>query len=1383
MARDKSSDEPILPGVNPAVEDHATPADSPPFPIVVAGASAGGLEAFNELLKALPVDTGMAFVLIQHLAPDHESLLPDILGRATAMPVTQVANNTDVKPNHVYVIPPGKSMVISHGLLQLAPRTEQRGQARPIDHFMRSLAEEHGHKAIGIVLSGTANDGTLGLEEIKAGGGITFAQDNTAEHTGMPRSAIASGAVDFVLPPDEIARELGRIARHPYIGQVDADDPSIANAPAMGRILDSLRRGTGVDFGNYKRNTLYRRITRRMVLQKLETLAAYYEFMKENAREIDALYQDVLIGVTSFFRNPEAYEALKTSVFPKLTEGRNRHEQVRVWALGCSTGEEAYSLAMTFMEYAESSGRRVGMQIFATDLNAAGIEHARTGMYPKGITQDVSPERLRRFFVEVDGRYRICKPIRDMCIFARQNALADPPFSRLDLVACRNMLIYLDPKLQRHLIPLLHYSLRGEGFLWLGGSETIGSYRDLFDLVDTKNKIYAKKAGAPNHVVLPATGKRWDGVARESAETRALAEAASAPDPQREADRILLNRYAPPGVVVNDQFDIVQFRGDTSGFLAPAPGKASLNILKMLREGLMVAVRGALQRAKRDGLPVREEGLHAKSNGQSREVDVVVIPLRGAGSAVGSMLVLFEEPAVSVEGRMRQMDEMTRSTAEQAAREPDPNRESKEVARLKQELSATRDYLQSVIEQQEAANEELQSANEEVQSANEELQSINEEVETSKEEIQSANEELSTVNDELQNRNRELSTSNNDLTNLLSSVQIAIVMLGPDLRIRRFTPPAEKLLNLIPADLGRPIGDMKLKVDVPDLEALVLEVIETISTREREVQDVQGRWYSLRIRPYRTLENKIDGAVILFVDIDRVKKAEQSVRESEARFELLANNAPVLIWVNDLAGPRFVNRAYEEFVGATESEIRHAEPGRYIHLDDAGGYLVQYEEALRAAKPFEARARLRRADGEYRWMKSVALPRIVDGTVVGFVGCTFDITDMKEAESALIELDRGKNEFLAMLAHELRNPLSGVHNAARMLAHTQDASVIGQARGIIDRQTSHMVRMVNDLLDISRITHGKIQLDLEPVDLAAVVRGSVDSTAPEREAHRQSITVDVPVEPVWIRGDAMRLDQVISNLLNNASKFTRGDGHIWVSLQRELGSRPRREAWATLRVRDDGMGIDPALLPRIFDLFVQADRFPERARTGIGLGLTLARRLVELHAGTIEARSDGQAAGSEFVVRIPLLPKGEIPERTGGRPARRAAPSPRRILIVDDNRDAAESLGLVFTLAGHTVKVVHEGGAAFPAASEFRPDAILLDIGLPDMDGYRVARALRENGTTRDTLIVATTGYGRMEDVRKSREAGIDEHMTKPVDPDRLMDYIERGRPDPSAAD
>ena len=872
-------DDPVLPAVNPVVDDHLTPSDSLPFPIVAIGASAGGLEAFTTLLNALPLNTGMAFVVIQHLSPTHESLLCDILMRSTALPVAQVADKMPVQQDHVYVIPPGKNLVFGQGLLQLAPRSEIRGQQRPIDHFMRSLAEEHGHKSIGVVLSGTANDGSLGVQEIKAAGGITFAQDGTAEQEGMPRSAIATGAIDFILPPEEIAKELERIARHPYVSPPGAIS---LNENAMQRIFAMLRHVTGVDFDAYKRNTLNRRIARRMVLHRLERLQDYVHFIQENPGEVDALFQDVLINVTSFFRNPDAYEVLKKTVFPKLTENRARQDQVRIWALGCSTGEEAYSLAIAFAEFLESSGRTVEAQIFATDLNGAAIDKARAGIYPKGIAQDVSPERLRRYFVEADGSYRITKLIRDMCVFARQNVLSDPPFSRLDLVACRNLLIYLDPPHQQRVIPMLHYALRNHGYLFLGGSETIGSFRELFEVLDTKSKIYEKKSAA-NQAYIPTTAIRRERHTRVAAQIPLLPRESESTELLREAERLLISRYAPPAAVLNDQLDILQFRGDTGPFLTPAPGRATHNILKMLREGLMVGVRNALSLARKENIPVRTRDLRVRSNGGWRDVDVEVIPvksreLRGAASYI----VVFEEPAAAINARARLLHDEAVAESERSMDYRDEWSEGKEVKRLSQELAATREYLQSVIEQQEAANEELQSANEEVQSSNEELQSINEELETSKEEIQSSNEELATVNDELQNRNLQLSQSNNDLTNLLASVQLAIVMLGPDLRIRRFTPAAEKLFNLIPGDIGRSLSDIKLNIITEELEQLVLEVIENVVIREREVQDRNGRWYSMRLRPYKTLENRINGAVIVMVDIDDHKRAKQAARENDA---------------------------------------------------------------------------------------------------------------------------------------------------------------------------------------------------------------------------------------------------------------------------------------------------------------------------------------------------------------------------------------------------------------------------------------------------------------------------------------------------------------------
>src|SRR4051812_13198332 len=777
-----------------------------PFPVVCIGASAGGLEAFTQLLGALPANTGMAFVLVSHLSPSHASHLAEILARATRMPVTEVKDGAKVQPNRVYVIPPDSVMIIAEGSLQLSPRRPVDGRHHPIDLFLESLAREQRHKSIAVILSGTGSDGALGTSEVKAAGGITFAQDESAAYEGMPRSAMMAGNVDFRLPPAEIAHELGKIARHAYVGALDAPE-QIAAGGQTSKVLHLLHQTTGVDFTNYKAPTLQRRIARRMALQKTNSLADYTEFLRGHPAEIEALFQDILINVTSFFRDAETFELMKTELFPRMTAEHSPSDPIRMWVVGCSTGEEAYSLAIVFSEFMEREGRAWPVQIFATDLNGSGVERARGGIYPKSIAEHVSPERLRRYFYELDGKYRVAKAIRDICVFAKHNVLEDPPFSRMDLLSCRNMLIYLEPVLQQQLLSSLHYALQPSGVLLLGGSDSPGALGTLFEALDPKHRFYTKK---PGDVRRPAP------VVPRSIDRRPLLPAVATRDlrlgdaVQREAARILLSRYPPAGVLVPPDLDIVQFRGDTSAYLAPASGRASLSLLKMLREGLLVPVRGALAQAKREGEGVRTNGVRVKTSDGHRHVDVEVVPIAGSQETVDGFLVLFHDstsqPAIET---------LAVTEAESV----------QETARLKQELTSTQEYLQSVIEQQEAANEELQSANEEVQSANEELQSINEEIETSKEEIQSSNEELATVNDELQNRNMELSQSNNDFTNLLSSVQIAIVMLGPDLRIRRFTPAAEKLLNLIPSDAGRPIADIKMNLGTDDIEQTLLEVI------------------------------------------------------------------------------------------------------------------------------------------------------------------------------------------------------------------------------------------------------------------------------------------------------------------------------------------------------------------------------------------------------------------------------------------------------------------------------------------------------------------------------------------------------------------------------
>ncbi|HJS90767.1 MAG TPA: chemotaxis protein CheB [Steroidobacteraceae bacterium] len=597
-----------------------------PTAIVGVGASAGGIEAFTALLKEMPSGTGLAFVFVQHLAPTHTSMLAEILQRATPMRVLEVHDEPVVERNCVYVIPPARVMTIKSGRLALTPR----GQAphHPVDDFFESLAATQGHRAIGVVLSGTASDGTAGLAAIKAAGGITIAQDSSAHYDGMPRSAVASGHVDFVLPPAGIARELARIARHPYVIEAAEEGTRrAADLDQIDQILTVLRQGTGVDFSQYKSNTLHRRIRRRMALLKMAGAAEYARFLKSNPSEVEALYQDILISVTTFFRNPEAFETLKSKVFPRLLKDRSRQDPIRVWVLGCASGEEAYSLAIALTEYIADSGGAVPMMVYATDLNNIGIEKARAGLYPKSIAGDISPERLRRFFVEVDGGYRVAKSIRDVCIFARHNVLGDPPFSRMDLISCRNVMIYMEAGLQKKLLPLLHYALKPSGILFLGPSETIGASRDLFELEDAKSKIYSKKAIAPRLDYGFPLGPYTPSSVESRSESAREAAREHVPDAQREADRILLARYLPPGVLINENHEVLQFRGDTGRYLTPAPGKASLNLLKMAREGLLVSLRALLQRARREETVVREEGVRIKTNGGYTDVALAVIPL------------------------------------------------------------------------------------------------------------------------------------------------------------------------------------------------------------------------------------------------------------------------------------------------------------------------------------------------------------------------------------------------------------------------------------------------------------------------------------------------------------------------------------------------------------------------------------------------------------------------------------------------------------------------------------------------------------------------------------------------------------------------------------
>ncbi len=876
------------------------------FAVVAIGASAGGLEAFTQLLHALPDNTGMAFVCIQHLDPTHHSMLSELLAKATSIPVIEAKNGTEVKPNHVYVIPPNVNMGILQRRLQLTPRTEGPGLHTPVDFFMRSLAQARNSRSIGVVLSGTASDGTRGLAAIKAEGGITFAQDEkSAKYSGMPHSAIASGCVDFILPPDKIGRELARISGHPYLildrahAQTSDFEKPLASDENFERIFALLRKRGGINFSQYKPGTVQRRTLRRMAIHRLDHVRDYLKYLEKNPQEIENLSRDLLIPVTSFFRDPKAFEVLKTKVFPVIVKDKTNEGTIRIWTPGCSTGEETYSLAMILLEFLGDKASSFELQLFGTDVNEEGIEQARAGIYPQRIAQEVSPERLRRFFTKVEEGYRVSKSVRDLCVFAKQNLVEDPPFSHMNVVACRNLLIYLGPELQRRVLPILHYALRPSGFLFLGNSENVASFPDLFAPVDKKHSIYIKKAVA-SRLHYGFSANRYP---RETAIIARATDQIEAPlglDQQHEADRIVLKNYAPPGVVIDENMEVLQFRGAIGPYIELVPGRASLHLLKIARREFVAELRAAVNRAKKNHVTVKRKSVELRRNGQPGSVNISVEPL-GSSKENPQYLILFERalppvlPPVRTGGKLRGFGQTAKN----------------ELAQLRRELATAEEHLRALLESKEASDEEFQSANEEILSANEELQSTNEELETSKEELQSANEELNTLNDELQSRNLEVDRANSDLNNVLTSTNLPVVMVDRGLRIRRLTGASTRTLKVLPSDMGRLITDINPGFDLPNFGQLITGVIDTLIPRELELQDTEDHWYSLQIRPYRTTDDKIDGAVIVLSDIDEAKKASERLRRSKQFVEdtLETVREPLLVLDEDLK-VRYVNSSF-----------------------------------------------------------------------------------------------------------------------------------------------------------------------------------------------------------------------------------------------------------------------------------------------------------------------------------------------------------------------------------------------------------------------------------------------------------------------------------------
>ena len=1463
------------------------------FMIVGIGASAGGFEAFQTFLKNLPATTGMAFVFIPHLDPTHKSLMPELLDRLTEMPVQQIKNSIKAAPNNIYVIPPDKTLTIDRGILKIKPPTQTRGLRLPIDAFLLSLAEDQKENAVGVILSGSGSDGAIGIKAVKENGGVIFAQEiETSKYDGMPRSAILTGMVDFIAPVEELPAKIIEYSKHREFLQngTSAEGVRSEMTEHLAEICSILQRQTGHDFSNYKQNTLVRRIQRRIQVVQTKSVADYVAVMRLDEKEVENLFKDLMIGVTHFFRDREAFETLKTSVITNIIDKKSAEDSIRVWIAGCSTGEEAYTIAMLLCRQMSELNVRIPTQIFATDIDEDALDYARCGRYPENIAEQIPQDFLDEFFTHQGNFYQISKAMREMCLFSSHNLIKHPPFSRLDLVSCRNLLIYLDGELQKKVLPIFHYSLIPKGFLFLGTSESVAGYSDLFRTIDKAHRIFqAKETVLGNRFKFPLIES--NSLSRLRTEMRA-----EKPPPSNEheigklIETILLGNYAPACVIVNEHAEIIYFFGRTGKYLEPAVGTPSNNLLELARKGLRLDLRTALHKATAGKELVTHENVTLETGeGLVQRVNLKIRPMTELGEDSSLYLVIFQDV-----GKPFSPDEIV---------VPDSLRQSESplVKQLEIELRTTKEHLQTTIEELETSNEELKSTNEELLSMNEEFQSSNEELQTSKEEMQSINEEIETVNAELRKKIEEIDQTNSDLQNFFQSTNIATIFLDRNLRIKKFTPATTEIFNLIETDIGRPLTNILPLIEGIDLEAEVEICLKKIITIEREIHLTSRKeYFVMRLAPYRTIENVIDGVVITFVNITDIrdarneaeqrarqqsaiaelglfsvqhsdlqaifdkactlgkdilqtdfikilelqpngeelllvsglgwkenlvgvgrvgadldsqagytlranspiivremtqevrfhgppllndhkivsgmsvvihnqekpygvfgthtlsqrdftleevsflqsfaniiaaaiqrensfvalrdsenqyrmlfttidegfaliemifdenqkpidylflqvnpaferqtgiknpvnkkvselvpdlndiwfetygriamtgesvrfenyaagmnlwfdlyafrpdkdsknqvavlfknitksKKIEENLRQSESKFRVMAETVPNLIFTISAEGKTdYINERFLEFIGIRREDILNTDLGQFVHPEDIEKTRRIWSEAAAKNAVFQHNYRFRRSDGEYRWFIGRAVPMFDDqGKIVRWFGALTEIEEMMRAQHAIAEADRRKDEFLAMLGHELRNPLAPLKNSLTLLENDLDDRQFQKLHSVMSRQVEQMCRLVDDLLDVSRISHGKIQLQKEKIELKRLLQNLESDLQTAIETRDLKLELSMPEEEIWVEGDNVRLTQAIGNVIINAVKFSNRGGIINIDLENDNET-------AFVKVADEGIGMQREAVERIFESFTQEDNSLERTRGGLGLGLPLAKGL------------------------------------------------------------------------------------------------------------------------------------------------------------------------------
>jgi two-component system CheB/CheR fusion protein len=1494
------------------------------LPIVGLGGSSGGIEAVGAFFGATSFDTGMAFVVVVHVSAAHESALAQVLRQSTRMRVVPVAGRERLEPDTVYVIPPGKALRTRGEFIELAALPPGQGHHVAVDFFFRTLADTHGPHAIAVVLSGADGDGAIGIKRIKERGGLTIAQDpQEARHGGMAQSAIATGMVDWVLPVHEMGARIHayyRVERQLRLppeqlpndgkdeGKNDALPAADVDEAAFREVLAFVRSRSGRDFVDYKRATVLRRIGRRMQVNGVSDLAAYLDCLRTRPGEAGALLQDMLISVTNFFRDGECFAALESMVH-ELFRNKTAADTIRVWVVACATGEEAYSIAMLLSEHARTLESPPSIQIFATDLDEDAVRAAREGIYPALAEADVSEDRLRRFFVREQRGYRVRRELREMVLFAVHDVLKDSPFSRIDLATCRNLLIYLNREAQARVFETLYFSLLPGGRLFLGASEAVDDSSPLFSVIDKKHRIYAQRHSPKAALPVPA-GRSSAAVALELKRSSSVVPGPAFVQLQRttlplaggrsmswaELHLRLLDRLAPPSILLDADHEMLHISPAATPFLHFSGGEPSRNVLRAIVPDLKAELQTALYHVNERRQPVEVAPVRVRLGASEAEVSLHVMPVEEFG---GGLLVLLRSGDSATSGRGSIM--VPRVDAEPIAEHLE-----REVGRLKSQLRET-------VEQYETSTEELKAGNEELHAMNEELHSATEELETSREELQSINEELTTVNHELKSKVDDLGQANSDMLNLMDATAIATVFLDREFRVTRFTPSAVAIFKLIATDVGRPLSDLTTPLDYPQLAADARRVLETLQPTEREAGDAAGNWYLARVRPYRTIEDRIAGVVLTFVDITERKEAQESLRQSQERFSAIVNQASVGVAQTRLDGEiTFANTCYHALMGYGERELVGVRALDLVHAADHAAMSVRLARLAQHGEPFQSESRDIRKDGSFIWLHksvtvltdaggkpdsalivcsdiserkaaeealreseerfrltlenavdyaifSVDMERCVkswntgaerllgyteaeilgrsadiifteedraagapleeartalnagraaddrlhqrkdgsrfwasgalmpmhngEGAVIGMVKVLRDQSEQRAAQQeversrgelldalraneaarkALEAADAAKDRFLAVLSHELRNPLASISGAAELLA-PQELSTQEQARAarVVRRQASAMKVLLGDLLDVSSLRRGRLVLRRERVAAQSIVDAAVEATRPVMELGRHRLELEISAAEIPLDADPMRLTQVVSNLLSNAAKYTPERGDIRLSVHADGGD-------AIFVVTDNGIGMEPDTVDTMFEMFTQSVHAHERSAGGLGIGLALVRNIVELHGGTVTGESRGVGHGSRFMVRIPLAEaRAAEPEPAQAAPAAPlSVPSEgtlQRVLLADDNVDALWGMARMLSISGFSVKTADNGIDALRMAENFRPDAAVLDIGMPGLDGHEVARRIRAQPWGRGMLLVAATGWSQPEDKLAALEAGFDEHLVKPV--------------------